>query len=66
MLFGVYGLILILLLELAAVDGDHGQDAAWLSLTPGWIALLAAFFVWAPRLLTHDLIRAATSAREPS
>ena len=23
---------------------------------PGWVALLVAFFVWAPRLLTHGLI----------
>ena len=53
-LFGVYGLLLLLLVELAVVDGDIG----WLRLvlTPAWIALLALFFVWAPRLLTHDLL----------
>ena len=53
-LFGVYGLLLLLLVELAVVDGD----LAWLRLvlTPAWIALLALFFVWAPRLLTHDLL----------
>ena len=27
-----------------------------MAIAPGWVALLALYFVWAPRLLTHELI----------
>jgi len=53
-LVGVYGLILVLLVQLAELKGDLGW--ARLVVAPGWVALLVLFFVWAPRLLTHKLI----------
>jgi membrane protein len=50
-LLGVYGLILLLLVQLNELRGSP----RWIELTlsAGWIALLAGFFVWAPWLLTH-------------
>jgi membrane protein len=53
-LAGVYGLILLLLLQLAA----QSNVSPWvgIALIPVWAALLVGFFVWAPRTLTHDLI----------
>jgi membrane protein len=55
-LLGVYGLILILMVQLAELAGHP----AWIgyALIPGWIALLTLFFVWAPGFLTHRLISA--------
>jgi membrane protein len=55
-LLGVYGLILILMVQLAELTGHP----AWIgyALIPGWIALLTLFFVWAPSLLTHRFISA--------
>jgi len=53
-LLGVYGLILVLLVQLAELKG--GLEWARLVVAPGWVALLVLFFVWAPRLLTHKLI----------
>ena len=51
---GLYGLILLLLVQL----NELGGNPSWanLALAPGWIALLAVFFVWAGRLLTHDRV----------
>lgn len=53
-LLGLYGLILVLLVELTELKGS----ASWvrLLLAPGWVALLVLFFVWGPWLLTHKLI----------
>jgi membrane protein len=53
-LLGVYGLILVLLVELTELKG--GPSWAALATAPGWFLLLVAFFVWAPRLLTHNAI----------
>jgi membrane protein len=55
-LLGVYGLILILMVQLAELAGHP----AWIgyALIPGWIALLTLFFTWAPHSLTHKLISA--------
>ena len=55
-LLGFYGLILLLLVQLTELKGS----ASWVerTLALGWVGLLVLFFVWAPRLLTHKLIRA--------
>jgi membrane protein len=62
-LFGLYGLLLVLLLQLDQLRGEP----SWVGFTlaVGWVALLIAFFVWGPWLLTHkqlgrrDLLPAA-------
>jgi membrane protein len=53
-LIGLYGLLLLLLVELNELKGSP----AWIErvLALGWIALLVLFFVWAPWLLTHKVI----------
>lgn len=53
-LLGVYGLIFLLLFQLNELKGSP----RWVGLTlgVGWIALLVAFFVWVPWLLTHKQI----------
>jgi membrane protein len=53
-LVGVYGLILLLLVQLKELRGS----ATWVGMTLalGWVALLVLFFVWGPWLLTHRLI----------
>jgi membrane protein len=50
-LLGLYGLILVLLVQLTELRGSP----AWVgnALALGWVGLLVAFFVWAPWLLTH-------------
>jgi len=53
-LVGVYGLLVLLMVQLAELTG--GDSWARMALIPGWIALLTAFFLEAPRLLTHGLI----------
>jgi len=55
-LLGLYGLILLLLVQLKELEGRP----SWADplLVPGWIAVLSLFFVWAPRTLTHKLIPA--------
>jgi membrane protein len=53
-LVGLYGLILLLLVQLTEIAGRPSW-AGW-AVAPGWVALLTLFFVWAPRLLTHKLI----------
>ena len=53
-LLALYGLILLLLLQLAELSGSPRWVG--LSLAVGWVALLAVFFVWAPWLLTHKLL----------
>jgi membrane protein len=53
-LLGLYGLILLLVVQLNELRGS----AAWvgLSLAVGWVGVLVGFFVWAPHVLTHGLI----------
>jgi len=53
-LVAVYGLLLLLLLQLSELKGS----SLWVkgALGVGWIALLVLFFTWAPWLLTHKLI----------
>ena len=53
-LCGVYGLILLLLVQLTELRGSP----VWvgLALAVAWVLLLMLFFVWAPWLLTHKLI----------
>jgi len=53
-LCGLYGLILLLLVQL----NELGGNPSWanLALAPAWVALLAVFFAWAGRLLTHDRV----------
>ena len=53
-LVALYGLILLLLVQLTELKGSPGWVDAMLAI--GWTALLVAFFVWAPWLLTHKLI----------
>jgi membrane protein len=53
-LVGLYGLIFVLLVQLTELKGGPGWVGPVLAI--GWIALLAAFFVWAPWLLTHKLL----------
>jgi uncharacterized BrkB/YihY/UPF0761 family membrane protein len=53
-LCGVYGLILLLLVQLTELRGAPGWVG--LALALGWVGLLVLFFVWVPWLLTHKLI----------
>jgi uncharacterized BrkB/YihY/UPF0761 family membrane protein len=53
-LIGVYALILLLLAQLTELGSHPVWTTALLAI--GWVALLVAFFVWAPWLLTHRLI----------
>jgi membrane protein len=55
-LLGLYGMILVLLLQNEELAGDPSWAA--LTIAPGWIALLAGYFTWAPSLLTHRAISA--------
>jgi membrane protein len=53
-LLGLYGLILLLLLQARELTGD----AAWvrLALIPAWVALLTLYFLWVKRMLTYKLV----------
>jgi membrane protein len=53
-LLGIYGLILLLLVQLTELRGSPSWVGMTLAL--GWAGLLVMFFVWAPWLLTHKLI----------
>ena len=53
-LLSVYGLILLLLIQLTELHGAPHWVGLTLSL--GWIGLLVLFFVWAPWLLTDKLV----------
>src|SRR5436190_8104315 len=53
-LCGVYGLMLLLLIQLTELRGAPGWVGLVLAL--GWVGLLVLFFVWVPWLLTHKLI----------
>jgi membrane protein len=52
-LLGVYGLILLLLVQLTELRGSPSW-VGW-TLALGWAGLLVVFFVWAPWLLMHKL-----------
>ena len=54
-LVGLYGLILLLLVQLTELKGSPRWVVAILAL--GWVGLLVLFFIWAPWLLTHKLIK---------
>jgi membrane protein len=54
-LVGLYGLILLLLVQLTELKGSPRWVGA--SLAVGWVGLLVLFFIWAPWLLTHKLIK---------
>jgi uncharacterized BrkB/YihY/UPF0761 family membrane protein len=53
-LLGLYGLILLLFVQLEELSGHE----SWvrLALAPGWIGLLALYFLWVKRMLTHKLV----------
>jgi uncharacterized BrkB/YihY/UPF0761 family membrane protein len=53
-LLGLYGLILVLLVQLTELKGS----SSWVgnALAVGWAGLLVVFFTWAPWLLTHKLV----------
>ena len=53
-LAGLYGLILLLLVQLTELKGAP-LWVGW-ALALGWVALLVVFFDWAPWLLTHKLV----------
>jgi membrane protein len=53
-LVGLYGLLLLLLVQLSELKGSPRWVEAPLAL--GWIGLLVLFFVWAPWLLSHKLV----------
>lgn len=53
-LLGLYGLILLLLVQLTELTGAATWTLPLLAL--GWTALVALFFGWAARLLTHGLL----------
>jgi membrane protein len=53
-LIGLYGLLLLLLVQLTELRGSPPWVEKTLSV--GWIALLVVFFVWAPWLLTRKQI----------
>jgi len=53
-LLGLYGLILVLLVQLTELAG--GPSWARFALTPGWVALLTFYFAWTARVLTHRQI----------
>jgi membrane protein len=53
-LLGVYGLILLLLVQLSELRGSPSWVGTTLAV--GWVGLLVVFFTWAPWLLTHKLV----------
>jgi membrane protein len=53
-LCGVYGLILLLLVQVSALKSSPVWAEALL--TVAWLGILVLFFVWAPWLLTHKLV----------
>jgi membrane protein len=53
-LLAVYGLILLLLVQLTELKDAPGWVGKVLAL--GWLALLVVFFTWAPSLLLHGLV----------
>ena len=53
-LLGVYGLLLLSLLQFSELKGSP----RWIELTlgVGWLGLMVMFFVWVPWWLTHKLV----------
>jgi membrane protein len=54
-LLGLYGLLLLLLVQLTELRGSPGWVGNTLAL--GWVGLLVVYFVWAPWQLTHKRLR---------
>jgi len=53
-LLALYGVILLLFVQLRTIGGaSHWVTAP---LLPGWFVFLTAYFGWSGRLLTHDLV----------
>src|SRR3954452_17906912 len=50
-LLGLCSLLMLLLVQAKELTGGPGWDN--LAVSPGWVALLTVFFIWAPRLLTY-------------
>jgi uncharacterized BrkB/YihY/UPF0761 family membrane protein len=55
-LMAVYALLLGLVLQLAELPAVGAPGWVGLALVPVWVALLVAFFTWAPRYLTYKLL----------
>ena len=55
-LVAVYALLLALVLQLAELPAAGAPGWAGFALVPVWVALLIAFFTWAPRYLTYNLL----------
>jgi len=55
-LTAVYALLLLLVLQLAELRAVDAPGWAGLALVPVWVAVLVAFFTWAPRYLTYGLL----------
>ena len=53
-LLGLYGLLVVFFLQLKSLAGGARWDG--LAVTPGWMALLTVYFLWAGRTLTHELV----------
>jgi membrane protein len=53
-LLALYGLIWLLLVQATELAGTVSW--AGLTVSPGWVALLLLYFVWAPRFLMHGLV----------
>src|SRR5262245_41914924 len=53
-LLGLYGLLLLLLVQVRDLSGSPG----WVkfALAPGWFALLTLYFLWVKRMLTYKLV----------
>jgi uncharacterized BrkB/YihY/UPF0761 family membrane protein len=53
-LLGLYGLILLVLIQVRELSGSPG----WVkfALAPGWFALLTLYFLWIKRMLTYKLV----------
>ena len=55
-LMAVYALLLALVLQLAELPAAGAPAWGGFALVPVWVALLVAFFTWAPRYLTYSLL----------
>jgi membrane protein len=55
-LLGLYVLIMLLLFQLKELSGAPPWAAPLVA--PGWVVVVAGFFVWAPWMLTHKRIHA--------
>jgi uncharacterized BrkB/YihY/UPF0761 family membrane protein len=55
-LMAVYGLLLLLVLQLGELRAVDAPGWVGFALIPLWVALLVGFFIWAPRYLTYKLL----------